>query len=76
MKYARSIRIEDDLWVSAQYYAGKEGRTVTAVIEAALTRYVESRHRNIEKARLARAEARRVARSSVAGAPAGPDAKE
>lgn len=37
----RTIRIDDALWAAAQAAAEAEGKTVTDVIRAALTRYVK-----------------------------------
>jgi hypothetical protein len=39
----RSIRVPDDLWDAALARADEEGTTVTAVIIAALRRYVAKR---------------------------------
>lgn len=36
----RSVRIPDDVWQAAQSKAEREGTTVTAVVLAALQRYV------------------------------------
>jgi predicted HicB family RNase H-like nuclease len=37
----RNLRVPDDLWRAAQEKAEREGTTVTAVLVAALTRYVK-----------------------------------
>lgn len=37
----RTIRIDDELWKAAQAAADREGKTMTEVIRAALTRYVK-----------------------------------
>lgn len=37
----RTIRIDDELWKAAQAAAEREGKTMTEVIRAALTRYVK-----------------------------------
>lgn len=37
----RTIRIDDELWKAAQAAAEREGKTITEVIRAALTRYVK-----------------------------------
>lgn len=38
----RALRVSDELWAAAQAKAALEGRTVTDVITAALTRYVRT----------------------------------
>lgn len=38
----RMVRVEDDLWDAAKKAAKGEGTTVSAVVRAALRRYVES----------------------------------
>ena len=37
----RSVRVAEELWTSARVKAAREGATLTAVIVAALERYVE-----------------------------------
>ncbi len=38
---ARAVRVDDRLWVAAQRAAAKRGTTVSAIIRAALERYVK-----------------------------------
>jgi predicted HicB family RNase H-like nuclease len=42
----RSLRIPDELWRAAVAKAASEGTTVTAVVVAALTRYVNRKARS------------------------------
>lgn len=65
MSANRCIRINDELWDAVRAEAEREGRTVTSIIEASLTRYVSYREKKRAALRAEKRAARAAARAAA-----------